>query len=122
MCLGPKPKIGMNTSVTKPPPHYMRTTPGKSASFRGTSATNTSVNKPHPKSNVSDQALNVSTDKTGRVRKVSESNTSMNGGAATGPLRTELRALKRSEYEQGLKEKEKMAAIIKHELDQEKLR
>jgi len=127
MCLSTKPKINMNTSVTKPATNYMRTTPGKSASFRGTTATgagNTSLNKPHPKSNMSDQALNVSTDKAGgRVRKVSESNSSMNGGSASGGLlRTELRAIQRSEYEQQLKDKEKMAAIIKHELDQEKLR
>ena len=112
----------MNTSVTKPASHYMRTTPGKSASFRGTSGANTSVNKPHPKSNVSDQALNLTSDSAGRVRKVSESNNSLNGGASGGLLRTELRAMKRSEYEQQLKDKEKMASIIKHELDQEKLR
>ncbi len=66
----------------------------------------------------------MSVDKTaGRVRKVSESNSSMNAGSGGGGLlRTELRAMKRSEYEQQLKDKEKMAAIIKHELDQEKLR
>jgi len=47
----------------------------------------------------------------------------MNAGSGGGGLlRTELRAMKRSEYEQQLKDKEKMAAIIKHELDQEKLR
>lgn len=118
--------ISANPNLKKPS-NFMRTTPGKSASFRS-SSNSTSISKSHPKSNMSDYALNVSVDKTAlnssasnasRVRKQSDSNSSMN---QSGYLRTELRALKRNEYEQQLKEKEKMAAIIKHELDQEKLK
>lgn len=120
----------LNSSLAKKPAPFMRTTPGKSASFRS-NPTNTSLSmKPHAKSNMSD--LNLSVDKANlnssaaaggfRVRKQSDSST---GGSTTGipGLRhTELRALKRQEYDQQMKEKEKHAAILKHEMDQEKLR
>lgn len=119
----------LNSSLAKKPAPFMRTTPGKSASFRS-NLTNTSLSmKPHAKSNMSD--LNLSVDKanlnsTGgfRTRKQSDSNCSIGGNTSGVPgLRhTELRALKRQEYDQQMKEKEKHAAILKHELDQEKLR
>lgn len=118
--------------IKKPVIHITRTTPGKSASFRGPPSTNTSLlTKPHVKSNVSDHGLNVSVDKTGlnvsgipRLRKASASsnNCSINAGAASGLLRTEVRAMKRSEYEKDLKDKEKMAFEVKQLLDKEKER
>jgi hypothetical protein len=118
----------MNTSMARKAAPFMRTTPGKSASFRSQPTSNTSMSvKPGHRSNMSD--LNLSVDKvnlngTGggfRVRKQSDS--SMGGaGQVPGLRHTELRALKRQEYDQQMKEKEKHAAVIKHELDQEKLR
>jgi len=54
-----------------------------------------------------------------RLRKKSDNN---NKQASNGFLHTELRALKRQEYEQSMKEKEKMAIQMKHDLDSERLK
>lgn len=73
---------------------------------------------------MSDQALSISTDKlnasnASRIRKTSESNSSMN--AAPG-LHTELRAAKRQEYEAHIRERDRKAEILKKELELEKLK
>lgn len=118
-------KPGMNNNVTKKVPMTARnntTLPSKSASFRNNTS---SLKSAHPKSNMSDQALNVSTDKlsasnASRIRKTSESNSSING--APSFLHTELRAAKRQEYEQHIKERDRKVEILKKEMELDKLR
>ena len=134
-------------SKKQQPVMVSRTTPGKSASFR-VSSNNTSVTSGKPTKpsasehnlNISENsdlkqvkttALNTSTqaaNNTSRIRKKSESNCSIstaNTSSSTanpGYLHTELRAFKRQEYDQSMREKEKMASLLKQELESDKLK
>ena len=137
-----------NLSKKQQPVMVNRTTPGKSASFR-VSSNNTSVTSGKPtKPSTSEHNLNTSENNicdlkqvksnafntsttgatnTSRIRKKSESNCSISAAntsstANPGYLHTELRAFKRQEYDQAVKEKEKMASLLKQELESDKLK
>lgn len=136
-CLQSKSKP-IKVDLNKKPILANRSVAGKSASFKhnpnNTSITNTSISqKPCSSTNVSlvkpsssDHHLNstqtsqanTSTvlDST-RTRKKSETKQTSNGY-----LHTELRALKRQEYDQSMKEKEKLAQQMKHDLDLARLK
>jgi hypothetical protein len=129
--------------------NFMKSKPSSSSSSNASKPSgNSSANTSKLNSYNSEKDLNVSSSKKAasssnkssgmlssfHLRKKSEnnkpintsttapSNSSSSNPNTSGFLRTEIRAMKRSEYEQSIKEKEKMACIIKNDLEQEKMR
>jgi hypothetical protein len=119
-----------------------RSISGKSASFKyqpNSNNTSTCVPKPNStslvKTSSSSNDLNLNSNHTShntsanstmcldasRVRKKSETRQQQNS-SSNGFLHTELRALKRQEYDHNMKEKEKIALQMKQELDIERLK
>lgn len=109
-----------------------RSTPGKSASFKqqpsSLKKTNIISNILKTKNsnkfsyssdsefNSTNNSLNSTHDSTLGSRKKSDSN------KPVGLLHTEVRALKRNEYESHMKERERMANLKKQDLEQEKMK
>lgn len=132
VCLQKRNISNIKLDLNKKPLLANRSVTGKSASFKY-NVNNTSQHQPKPetssnnvslvKGSASDHNLNqsantsVSNANSSRMRKNSDSKQTSNGF-----LHTELRALKRNEYDQSMKEKEKIANQMKHDLDVEKLK
>lgn len=118
--------------VDKKPSNLTRSTPGKSASFKqqpnSQKKTNIITNMIKSKTsskmsyssdnefNSTNNSLDSTHDSTLGSRKKSDNN------KPVGLLHTELRALKRNEYESQMKERERMANLKKQDLEQEKMK
>ena len=127
----------------------MRSASGKSASFNKQQKPNTLVStlftaqtkinsiqiKNHVTSSSSNDninGLNLESNRTNRTINLNESTASSNNpnnlsrkksdNKPVGQLHTEMRAQRRNEYDQTLKEKERIAVLIKKDLELEKMR
>ncbi|RMZ95970.1 targeting for Xklp2 [Brachionus plicatilis] len=116
----------------KKPSNLTRSTPGKSASFKqqptsqkkNNIISNMMKTKPSKKFsyssdtefNSTNNSLDSTQDSTMGSRKKSDS------AKTPGLLHTELRAIKRTEYDNQLKERERMAYLKKKDLEQEKMK
>lgn len=114
---------GLNSeSSTLKPAHLNRTATGASAS-----TANDTCNMTREDSHL--KTFNESTASSARVNSSSNLNSfntsNMRKRSETKPcglLHTELRALKRNEFDQSLKEKERMAILLRRELEEEKMK
>ena len=111
--------LSSDSSVLKPA-HLNRTATGASASNDTCNMTREdshlkNFNESHASSARVNSSSNLSSFNMSNMRKRSETK-------PCGLLHTELRALKRNEFDQSLKEKERMAILLRRELEEEKTR
>jgi hypothetical protein len=140
MIASSKIKIDMSKQTTLLANRSLHNTT-KSASFKcKVNSTNTSIVNPKPTSNISlvkPSSSDYHLNSTQNSNNNNNNNISISSSSALDSsrmrkkpdkqasnsfLHTELRALKRQEYDQSMKEKEKMAIQVKQDLDSERLK